>query len=141
MRTKIVKLIMAGAMAFAFAGAAQADVKGLAETDIPDLNAAPPVFNLVETKKFERTFRQQPPMVPHEVDKYQIDLKVNECLKCHDWQNAAKEKAPEIAESHYKDREGNQYDVVYGGRWFCNQCHAPQTDANPLVDNTFQSSR
>lgn len=141
MRNKISKLLLAGAMALAFAGIAKADVKGMVDVSIPDLNAPPAVYKVEEVKKHERTFRQQPPMVPHVVDKYQIDIKVNECLKCHDWRNAAKEKALEVPESHYKDRDGNQFEDVYRGRWFCNQCHAPMTDAQPLVQNTFQSTR
>lgn len=141
MTNKFAKLLMAGALAVAFAGVAKAEVKGLSDGKYESLNAAPPVYSVVETKKHERTFRQQPPMVPHQIDKYQIDMKVNECLKCHDWKNAAKEKAPELAESHYKDRDGNQYETVYRGRWFCNTCHAPQTDAKPMVDNTFQATR
>lgn len=141
MRNKIAKLFLAGALALGVATAAKADVRGLADTDIPDLNQAPAIYKVEEVKKHERTFRQQPPMVPHQVEKYQLDVKVNECLKCHDWKTAAKEKAPEMAESHYKDRDGNQYDAVYGGRWFCNTCHAPMTDAKPLIDNTFESSR
>lgn len=134
-------MLMAGLLAAGFAAAVQAaEVKGLAGDRPTDTNAAPPVYSLQETKKWDRSFRQQPPMVPHQVDKYQIDLRANECVKCHDWQFAAKEKAPEMPESHYKDRDGNQFEQVYRGRWFCTTCHAPQTDAQPLVDNSFQSS-
>lgn len=137
----MMKLLMAGVLVAGFAGIAQAaDVKGLSNDKMTDTNAAPPVYSLMETKKWDRSFRQQPPLVPHQIDKYQIDLRANECLKCHDWQFAAKEKAPEVPESHYKDRDGNQYEQVYRGRWFCVTCHAPQTDAKPLVDNSFQSS-
>ncbi|MBF0372963.1 MAG: nitrate reductase cytochrome c-type subunit [Alphaproteobacteria bacterium] len=139
MRT-LTKLMMAIVLATGLAAAANAaDVKGLSGSAPTELNAAPPVSTLVETKKWERTFRQQPPMVPHQVDKYQIDIRANECLKCHDWQNAAKEKAPELSESHYKDRDGKQFETVYGGRWFCTNCHAGQTDAKLLIENTFQS--
>lgn len=141
MRQFLKTIMMAGVLIAGLSATAQAaEVKGLAETAPAEMNAAPPVYSLIETKKWDRSFRQQPPMIPHQVDKYQIDLKANECLKCHDWQFAAKEKAPELSESHYKDRDGNQFDTVYRGRWFCTQCHAGQTDAKPLVDNTFESS-
>lgn len=138
MRNILKTLLMAGVLAASFAGLVQAaDVKGLSSDGVTGTNAAPPVYSVTETRKWDRAYRQQPPLVPHQVAKYEIDLKVNQCLNCHDWKFAAKEKAPQLPESHYKDRDGNQSDQVYRGRWFCVQCHAPQTDAKPLVDNSF----
>ncbi len=85
----------------------------------------------------DRSFRQQPPMVPHQVDKYQVNLQNNECLSCHDLDNYKKKKATLIGESHFKDREGDVLEEVSSRRYFCNQCHAPQSDAQPLVNNNF----
>lgn len=90
--------------------------------------------------RFVRNYRQQPPLIPHTIEKYQIDLKANECLSCHDWTNAGDRKAPTLSMTHYQDRNGNQLDRVAGTRWFCNQCHVPQVDAPALVDNTFAPS-
>ncbi len=140
------KIVLGGLIAAtlglgAFAASA-ADLKSLrGDNPIDALDQAPPVFSVQESGKIERSFRQQPPMVPHVTEKYQVDLKVNQCLNCHDWTTAAKEKAPEAPKSHYQDREGNEYEVVNGGRWFCTQCHAPVTDAAPLVGNDFEASR
>lgn len=97
------------------------------------------VFHQDESR-FTRNYRQQPPLVPHSIDQYQIDLKANRCLSCHDWTNAGDRKAPTLSMTHYQDREGNQLDVVAGTRWFCTQCHVPQADAPALVDNTFEAS-
>lgn len=88
-----------------------------------------------------KAYRQQPPLIPHRIDKYQIDLKVNQCMRCHDWPNNVTEGATKISETHYKDRDGNALDHVYGGRWFCTQCHVPQTDKSPIVANTFEPAR
>ncbi len=90
--------------------------------------------------RFTRAYRQQPPLIPHTIEKYQIDLRANECLACHDWTNAGDRKAPTLSMTHYQDRNGNQLDRVAGTRWFCNQCHVPQLDAPALVDNTFVPS-
>ena len=87
---------------------------------------------------FERSYKQQPPMIPHKIDKYKINLKNNGCLKCHSKKNYKKEKAPMLGESHFLTRDGKKLEKVSSRRYFCNQCHAPQVDANPLVKNDFQ---
>ncbi len=88
-----------------------------------------------------RNYRQQPPLIPHSVSQYQIDLRANQCLGCHDWTKASERAAPTLSMTHYQDREGNQLDKVAGTRWFCNQCHVPQANAPELVENTFKSGR
>ena len=90
--------------------------------------------------RFSRNYRQQPPLIPHTIDNYQIDLKANRCLSCHDWTTAGERRAPTLSMTHYLDRDGNQLDVVAGTRWFCSQCHVPQADAPALIDNTFEAS-
>ncbi|MES0810541.1 nitrate reductase cytochrome c-type subunit [Roseibium sp. SCPC15] len=90
--------------------------------------------------RVSRNYRQQPPLVPHKIDQYQIDLAANECLACHDWTNAGERRAPTLSMTHYLDRDGHQLDSVSGTRWFCNQCHVPQVNAPALVENTFEPS-
>ncbi len=86
---------------------------------------------------FERSYKQQPPMIPHKIDKYRITLKNNGCMKCHDKKHYKKEKAPLVGESHFIARDGTKLDHVSSRRYFCTQCHAPQVDAKPLVKNEF----
>lgn len=93
-----------------------------------------------DEQRFNRAYRQQPPLIPHSVGQYQIDLKANQCLRCHDWTVAGERGAPTLSMTHYLDREGNQLDRVAGTRWFCNQCHVPQADAPALVENNFRPS-
>ncbi len=88
---------------------------------------------------FERTWAEQPPMVPHEVDKYRISIKNNGCLKCHSAKTYEKEKAPKVGESHFLTREDKMLEKVSSRRWFCSQCHAPQANLDPLVENTFET--
>lgn len=90
--------------------------------------------------RFERAYRQQPPLIPHQIERYQIDMRTNQCLNCHDWSIAAKQGAPTLSMTHYQGRDGQQLDTVSGTRWFCNQCHVPQVDAKELVENNFKPS-
>lgn len=91
-------------------------------------------------KAFTRSYRQQPPLVPHRVDKYQIDIKANQCMGCHDWPQNVEHNAPKISETHYLSPTGVRLNRVSGSRWFCNQCHVPQVQAQALVPNEFKSS-
>lgn len=120
-------------------GASAGGVKSLrGELAIDADNQAAPINQVVEAGRVPANYRQQPPIIPHKIDKYQINLKVNQCMRCHNWQYAAKEGAPKISETHYKDhRTGQPLDDVVPGRWFCTQCHVPQVDAKPLVENTY----
>jgi cytochrome c-type protein NapB len=135
-----------GAIGFALAimaapaATASADqVKSLrGSVAVDEADQAPDIHDPSAGKRFERAFRQQPPLIPHKIDKYEIDMKVNQCMRCHDWPYNVKENAPKISETHYRNREGTALDVLSRNRWFCTQCHVPQTDALPLVDNSFQ---
>jgi len=94
----------------------------------------------VNTKEggYKRSFKLQPPMVPHTVDKYKISLKNNGCMKCHSEKAYKKEKAPKVGDSHYINRDGETLKQVSSRRYFCNQCHAPQVKSDPLVENVYQ---
>lgn len=92
----------------------------------------------LDQEKFERNYKQQPPLIPHKVDKYQINIKANRCLSCHDKEHYKKEEAPMVGKSHYMDKEGKETKEINMGRYFCTQCHVGQVDAKPLVENTFQ---
>ncbi|WP_127478339.1 nitrate reductase cytochrome c-type subunit [Sulfurivermis fontis] len=85
-----------------------------------------------------RDYVQQPPLIPHTVEGYVINQKVNKCLTCHSWANYKQNKATKISQTHFADREGNDLANVSARRYFCTQCHVPQADAAPLVENTFQ---
>lgn len=117
------------------------DVKSLrGDQSVTETDKAPVLNNVREGQRYERAYRQQPPLIPHAIDKYEIDLKVNQCLRCHDWPNNVKENAPKVSETHYVDRQGKRLDQIASTRWFCNQCHVPQTDAKPLVENQFRDA-
>ena len=125
------------AASIAIAQSAGGGVQSLRGTQVDEYSI--PLRNYSQDEqRFTRNYRQQPPLVPHSIDQYQIDLKANRCLSCHDWTTAGERNAPTLSMTHYLDREGNQLDHIAGTRWFCNQCHVPQADAPPLVENTFR---
>ncbi|SOE01661.1 nitrate reductase cytochrome c-type subunit [Caenispirillum bisanense] len=122
--------------------AVAADVTSLrGAVAVDELDAKPEIWGVEEGKAFGRAYRQQPPLIPHRVDKYEVDLKTNQCLSCHDWPFNTEFGAPKVSETHYVDRQGNRLDNVARTRWFCTQCHVPQMDAPELVDNTFEPAR
>ncbi|SFK48955.1 nitrate reductase cytochrome c-type subunit [Shimia haliotis] len=123
-----------------FVAAQQSGVASLRDQAIDEVNYIDEVQKQDTSGRFSRNYRQQPPLIPHSVAQYQIDLNANQCLQCHDWTNAGDRGAPTLSMTHYMDREGNQLDAVAGTRWFCNQCHVPQANAPALVDNKFEPS-
>lgn len=121
--------------------AAAADLEPLGGAQVMSSLEAPPLPKYINDKdNIPRTFEQQPPVTPHINDRYTINLQENKCLECH-MQQADKEEAKAVvmSESHFTDRNGNKLDRPAGNRYFCNQCHVPQIDAEPLVGNLFQS--
>jgi cytochrome c-type protein NapB len=80
----------------------------------------------------------QPPTIPHKIDNYRVDLNSNKCLSCHSRRRTEESQAVMISVTHYMDRDGNFLAEVSPRRYFCEQCHVAQTDARPLVDNTFK---
>lgn len=140
MKKILFAVVMAGVLAAsnAFAG----DVQSLrGAKDIDSANNAPENVKVVEKAGIERNYRQQPPIIPHKIEKEQINNSKNTCLRCHAWPNNKKEGAPPVSETHYRDRDGNITNDVAGTRWFCTQCHVPQTTAKPLVENTFEPAK
>ncbi len=85
-----------------------------------------------------RNYVQQPPLIPHKIKGYQINLKFNKCLSCHSWKKYRESGATKISQTHFKDRDGNDLAEVSARRYFCTQCHVPQANAKPLVENTFK---
>lgn len=84
-----------------------------------------------------RAYPMQPPTIPHKIDNYQVDLNANRCMSCHGRVQVGESQAPMVSVTHYMDRDGNFLAELSPRRYFCSQCHVPQTDASPVVENTF----
>lgn len=86
-----------------------------------------------------RTFSTQPPVIPHAVENFdEITLEENQCLSCHGADVFKKKNAPKIGDSHFLNREGKKLEAASAARHNCLQCHVPQVDAPPLVENAFK---
>jgi cytochrome c-type protein NapB len=139
---KITILTLAAMAALLFSTTAPADVKSLRGDELTALAKKTERMKVMEVKGgIERSYKQQPPMVPHEVDKYEVNLKVNGCLDCHSEATYEEKKAPKVGDSHYETRDGKVLKTISSRRYFCNQCHAPQMNTNPLVQNNFQGAK
>lgn len=100
----------------------------------------PPVLGNAVNDDVRRTrnYTQQPPIIPHRVDGYQVDKNFNKCLDCHSRTRAETSQAVPVSITHYMDRDGNMLGQVSTRRYFCMQCHVSQDAVRPLVDNRFQ---
>jgi len=133
--------LLYGAALFIIAsGPVVADIQSL--RGVPEIEAAsnPAVIQHWQEDKepIKRDYVQQPPLVPHSIESYKVNLKFNKCLTCHSWANYKQAKATKISQTHFEDREGEVLANVSARRYFCPQCHVPQVDAKPLVENDFQ---
>lgn len=138
MNRRFAALLFGTAAACMTSATLAADVESLRGHAVTD--ASDPALNkstLAVPGGFGVGWKQQPPMIPHPIDKYRIDLRQNGCLKCHSPATYETAKAPRIADSHFLDRDGRTLDHLAPRRYFCTQCHAPQTGAMPLVENVF----
>ena len=91
-----------------------------------------------DDQRLPRNFAQQPPIIPHRVDGYQIDKNFNKCLDCHARAKTAFSNAIPVSSTHYIDREGKVLDHISTRRYFCMQCHVAQETVKPLVGNSFR---
>ncbi len=84
-----------------------------------------------------RNYPEQPPLIPHTIEGYQIDRNANKCLTCHARAAVEVSQAPMVSITHFMNRDNQFLASVTPRRYFCNQCHVPQMDAKPLVENEF----
>jgi len=100
----------------------------------------PPALQNQENKDVRRvrSHPMQPPTIPHKIDGYQVDRDVNRCLFCHSRARIEETRAIPLSVTHYMDRDGNVRGDVSPRRYFCTQCHVPQDDVKPPVENRFE---
>lgn len=101
--------------------------------------AAPPFPKIVnDDQRKTRNYPMQPPLIPHQIDNYQVDLRFNKCMDCHGRARTGESRAPMVSVTHYQDRDGNVLQEVAPRRYFCTACHVPQHDAREPVKNAFR---
>jgi nitrate reductase (cytochrome), electron transfer subunit len=141
MKNLIMVIISLSLLILSFTLTAQAEEiatlrDGTAISEQKKPNAIPKIVNT--DILHARNYPMQPPLIPHKVRDYQIDLEANKCLSCHSRIRTEDSQAPMVSVTHFMDRDGNFLAEVSPRRYFCNQCHIPQADIKALVGNTFK---
>ena len=151
--SSLVLLLAATSTAFA-APSIAADSTGLSKGSVFAV-PAPRVYTTKagqpgENKVLPRAYLNAPPQIPHVIDDFlPITAQSNMCVACHavpeQWGKTREKGMPTpIPQSHYTDQRNapdKVTDHLINARYNCNQCHVPQMDAAPLVENTFSSNR
>jgi cytochrome c-type protein NapB len=107
-------------------------------TPLNEEGPAAPMLPMRNTAEKEtRNYPEQPPVIPHSIEGYQIDINGNKCLSCHARARTAESQAPMVSITHFMDRDGQFLASVSPRRFFCNSCHVPQNTAVPPVSNDF----
>lgn len=107
-------------------------------TDIDEDSSAPTAKKYKKDEEpLARDYVQQPPLIPHKIKNYRINIKSNKCMSCHSWSNYRQAGATKISQTHFESRNKNVLANVSARRYFCTQCHVPQVNDKPLVENNF----
>ena len=120
-------------------GTTSAEVTSLrGASDIDQDSSAPTAKQYKKDEEpLSRDYVQQPPLIPHKIKNYRINRKSNKCMSCHSWANYRKSGATKISLTHFESRDKNVLANVSARRYFCTQCHVPQVNDKPLVENSF----
>jgi len=85
-----------------------------------------------------RAFPEQPPIIPHSIEGYQLSVNTNRCMTCHKREFTQSSGAPMISITHFQTRDGQMLADVSFRRYFCTACHLPQANVRPLIQNRFR---
>ena len=99
--------------------------------------AAPMTPQRNSAEKETRNYPEQPPVIPHPTEGYEIDLNGNKCLSCHARARTGDSQAPMVSITHFMDRDGQFLASVSPRRFFCTECQVPQHVVKPPVANDF----
>ncbi|MFH0299227.1 nitrate reductase cytochrome c-type subunit [Bradyrhizobium sp. 31Argb] len=118
---------------------AQGVMSGLrGPTPLNEEGPARPMTPMRNTAEREiRNYPEQPPVIPHSIDGYQVDMNGNKCLSCHARARTGESQAPMVSITHFMDRDGQFLASVSPRRYFCTECHVPQNVTTPPVTNDF----
>ena len=107
-------------------------------TPLQEVGPAPRMLPQANTDIREiRNYPEQPPVIPHTIEAYQLDANVNQCLSCHARSRTGASQAPMVSITHFMDRDGQFLASVSPRRYFCIACHVPQHPVTPPLTNHF----
>jgi cytochrome c-type protein NapB len=124
---------MAACLVLAFGAALSQD--GAPVKTVPRLTGTPQPMALervpalgrpvVDDVRRMRNYPEQPPVIPHSIEGYQLTVNTNRCMDCHKREFTEGSGAPMISVTHLQDREGQMLSDVTPRRYFCTACHVP----------------
>lgn len=126
-------------MASASLWAAEGSFTTLRDKEILEQSETPPLAmqeDLAHSRV--RDHPTQAPTIPHPIIGYTVTKELNQCMVCHDNNVAPTLNAPAVAVSHFTNRDGEYLINISPRRYFCTQCHVPQTTSNLLLNNSFE---
>lgn len=148
MKKLLVALLSIGALTISALTIAQTEIEnpggigGLESlrgvSELEDTRAADDFKKYPREQILESSYVYQPPLIPHNIRGYEVSLNANKCLACHSWKNAKEMGATKISVTHYVNREDAVLADMSPRRYFCLQCHVPQANAKPLIQNNFE---
>lgn len=137
MRLLIIFLSVLGWMSL-IAIAADTSVSTLRKAPLGENGSAPRMLPQSNTDLRQvRNYPEQPPIIPHKTEDYQVDARVNKCMTCHSRTAIGESQAPMVSITHFMDRDGQFLASISPRRYFCNQCHVSQHEVEPIVGNSF----
>ena len=134
-----IPVVMGLGLILAASAASAVDIVSLrGENDLDSRSESFPVKRTMAVDGgIDENWKDQPPLIPHSIDKERITLRENGCLKCHSRADAKVKNAPKPPKSHFTQRDGKKSKTIVAGRYFCTQCHVPQANVRPLVKNNY----
>jgi nitrate reductase (cytochrome), electron transfer subunit len=136
-RTLVVTMA-AGAIAAASTALLAETLSALRPVPLDQIAPAPRMTPLENSSERQmRNYPEQPPIIPHTTEGYEISLNSNRCLSCHARSRTGESRAPMVSITHFMDRDGQFLATISPRRYFCEQCHVPQHTAKAPVENTF----
>jgi nitrate reductase (cytochrome), electron transfer subunit len=99
--------------------------------------AAPMTPEQNTTVQNPRNYPEQPPLIPHSTEGYEVSIHANKCLSCHARSRVRESQAPMVSITHFSDRDGQFLASISPRRYFCTQCHVPQHNVRVPVENDF----
>src|SRR5262249_62026863 len=78
-------------------GSTPLDQEGPADPLTPEQNTS---------EREARNYPEQPPLIPHSTEGYEITIRANKCLSCHARTRVRESQAPMISITHFADRDG-----------------------------------
>src|SRR6476660_7429100 len=84
-----------------------------------------------------RNYPEQPPVIPHSTEGYEVSINANKCLSCHARTRVHESQAPMVSITHFIDRDGQFLASISPRRSFCTECPVPQPTVRPPVENDF----